>query len=554
VKQRMHRDPLLRLLSLLLPFWRGILLAVILGALTILSSISLMALSAWLISAASLHPSIADLGVAVVGVRFFGIARAVFRYLERLVSHETTFRLLAELRVNFYRRIEPLAPARLMSQRSGDLLSRAVTDIESLQFVLLRGAAPPLVALVSLLALTAFLGRFDLLIAATALLFMLAAAVGLPLLSAWSSEASGDQRVQTRAALNAALVDAVQGMAESVVYGQQHTQIEQIAHLSEKAAQAERQNNRIDALQTALMVLLTHGAAVLVLAVAVPRVDGIYLATLMLATTAVFEAFMPLSQAALQLGAARSAAGRLFEITDLPPAVTESGSSPAPIPERPTLQLDRVTFRYAPDLPPVLQEISLTLLPGQRIAVLGASGAGKSTLASLLLRFWEYESGSIRLGEHELRDYAHADLRAVFGVMPQRTHLFNTTIRDNIHLACPSASLAEVEQAARAAHIHDFIQSLPDGYDTIVGEDGMRLSGGERQRIALARVLLKDAPVLILDEFTANLDLVTERAVLETVLQAAAGKSLLMFTHRRVLLERMDAVYVIHHRQLKTAH
>jgi ATP-binding cassette subfamily C protein CydC len=138
--------------------------------------------------------------------------------------------------------------------------------------------------------------------------------------------------------------------------------------------------------------------------------------------------------------------------------------------------------------------------------------------------------------------------------MPQRTHLFNTTIRDNIHLACPSASLAEVEQAARAAHIHDFIQSLPDGYDTIVGEDGMRLSGGERQRIALARVLLKDAPVLILDEFTANLDLVTERAVLETVLQAAAGKSLLMFTHRRVLLERMDAVYVIHHRQLKTAH
>jgi thiol reductant ABC exporter CydC subunit len=547
----MQRDPLLRVLRLVIPFWRGITLAVILGALTILSSISLMALSAWLISAASLRPSIAELSVAVVGVRFFGISRAVFRYLERVVSHDTTFRLLAELRVSFYRLIEPLAPARLTSQRSGDLLTRAVTDIESLQQLLLRGVAPPFVGLIVIVVFSLFLGAFDPLIALIGLLFMLGAGIGLPLLSAWSSEISSVRRVQARAGLNAALVDAVQGMAEIVVYGQEHAQIKEIARLSEKAAQAEHQNSRIDALQAGLMVLLTHGSAVLVLAVAIPRIDAIYLVTLTLATTAVFEAFMPLVQAALQLGATRSAAQRLFELADLPPAVNEPEGLQLPVPKQPTLSLHRVTFRYDSDHPPIFEDISLVLAPGQRIAILGASGAGKSTLVNLLLRFWEYQSGSIRLGDYELRDYAQTDVRAIFGVMTQRPHLFNTTIRDNIHLARPSAGPTEVEQATRAAQIHDFIQSLPDRYDTVVGEDGLRLSGGERQRIALARVLLKDAPILILDEVTANLDLLTEHAVLDTILRAAVGKSLLMFTHRRVLLEQMDEVFIIHQGRLR---
>jgi thiol reductant ABC exporter CydC subunit len=538
-------------LRLVIPFWRGITLAVILGALTILSSISLMALSAWLISAASLRPSIAELSVAVVGVRFFGISRAVFRYLERVVSHDTTFRLLAELRVSFYRLIEPLAPARLTSQRSGDLLTRAVTDIESLQQLLLRGVAPPFVGLIVIVVFSLFLGAFDPLIALIGLLFMLGAGIGLPLLSAWSSEISSVRRVQARAGLNAALVDAVQGMAEIVVYGQEHAQIKEIARLSEKAAQAEHQNSRIDALQAGLMVLLTHGSAVLVLAVAIPRIDAIYLVTLTLATTAVFEAFMPLVQAALQLGATRSAAQRLFELADLPPAVNEPEGLQLPVPKQPTLSLHRVTFRYDSDHPPIFEDISLVLAPGQRIAILGASGAGKSTLVNLLLRFWEYQSGSIRLGDYELRDYAQTDVRAIFGVMTQRPHLFNTTIRDNIHLARPSAGPTEVEQATRAAQIHDFIQSLPDRYDTVVGEDGLRLSGGERQRIALARVLLKDAPILILDEVTANLDLLTEHAVLDTILRAAVGKSLLMFTHRRVLLEQMDEVFIIHQGRLR---
>ncbi len=547
----MRRDPLVRVMTLILPFWRGVMLAILLGTLTIMSSISLMALSAWLISTASLRPSIAELGVAVVGVRFFGIARAIFRYLERVVSHETTFQLLAEMRVTFYRMIEPLAPARLTSQRSGDLLSRVVSDVESLQNLLLRGVAPPLVALMTALLLTVFFSAFDPLIAATALMFMLAAGVALPLFSAWAGETAGVQRVQARAQLNAVLIDAVQGMAESVVYGQQSAQQEQIAKLSAAAAQADQRNSRLDALQAALMTLFTNGAGVMVLAVAIPRIDGVFLATVTLATIAVFEAFMPISQAALQLGATRSAAARLFETADLPPVVNDPSAS-VPMPSHPELNIDRITFRYAPDQDSVLEELSLNMSPGQRVAILGESGSGKSTLVSVLMRFWDYQGGAIRLGDHELRQYAQADIRSVFGVMSQRTHLFNTTIRDNIHLARTNASVVEVEEAAKQAQIHDFIVSLPHGYDTIVGEDGFQLSGGERQRIALARVLLKNAPILILDEPTANLDVLTERAVLETILDTTRGKTLLLLTHRRVLLGRMDQVYILRDKRLQT--
>ncbi len=540
------RNPLLRVLRLALPFWRGMALATLLGVLTIASGVSLMATSAWLISKAALQPSIAELSVAVVGVRFFGIARGVFRYLERLVSHETTFRLLAHLRVEFYKSLEPLAPARLVSLHTGDLLSRVVGDIESLQNLYLRAVAPPLVAVVSAVLLTIFLNLFDPLVALVALVFMLAAGILVPLLAWWSSERPGRQRVAARAELNAALVDNIQGMAEALVYGRAAAQLEGVRALSERLAAEERRIAHHDALQLAFSIFLTSGAGLAVLAAAIPRVDGVYLATVTLATIAVFEAFQPLVQAAVQLGGTAQAARRLFEIADLPPAVTDrapAGSVTAD--EHPALEIRDLSFRYAADAPLVLDRVSLALQPGERIAILGESGAGKSTLVNLLLRFWDYEGGQIALGGHELRDYDQTDVRDLLGVMTQRTYLFNTTIRENIHIARIAASPEEIEAAARQAEIHDFILSLPDGYDTVVGEDGGRLSGGERQRIALARALLKNAPILILDEATANLDAITERAVMQTVLRVTAGRSLLVFTHRHVFLDRMDRVYII---------
>lgn len=545
----MTRSPLLRVLRLTLPFWRGMVLAALLGALTIASSVSLMATSAWLISKAALQPSIAELSIAVVGVRFFGIARGVFRYAERLVAHETTFRLLAHLRVEFYKALEPLAPARLISLRSGDLLSRAIDDIESLQNLYLRAVAPPLVAVVIAIGLTLFLRLFDPLIALVALAFMLAAGVFVPVIAWRGSQQSGTRSVEVRAELNATLLDDIQGMADVHVYGQADAYLRRIDSLSQQLAAEESRAAHSDALQLALSVGLTSSAALAVLAVAIPRIDGLYLATVSLATIAAFEAFAPLAQAAVNLGANAQVARRLFEIADLPPAIIDP-AQPAPLPGNPALDIHDLSFRYAANAPLILDGITLRLQPGERVAILGESGAGKSTLVNVLLRFWDYDGGHILIGGHELRDYSQADVRDIFGVMTQRTHLFNTTIRENICIASSDAAQADVEAAARQARIHDFITSLPDGYDTLVGEDGSQLSGGERQRIALARVLLKNAPILILDEATANLDPVTERAVLETILRVTARRSLLVFTHRRVLLDQMDRVYSLHERKL----
>lgn len=546
----MKFSPLARMLRLVFPFWRGILLATLLGVLTIVSSVSLMATSTWLISKAALQPSIAELGVAVVGVRFFGIARGVFRYLERLVSHETTFRLLAHLRVEFYKAIEPLAPAGLASLQSGDLLSRVIDDIESLQNLYLRAIAPPLVAVVIVLLVTLFLSVFDTLLAITAFIFMLASGILVPLFVWRGNEKAGKKHVDLRADLNAMLVDNIQGMAETLVYGQSEPQFQRIRILGEQLDAQEQQAARYDALQLAFNIFLANGAALAVLWVAVPRIDGIYLATVTLATLAVFEAFTPLAQAAVNLGANVEAARRLFEIADLPPAVTDS-AAPVMVPENPTLEIKGLSFGYQSISPLILNNISLTIEPGQRIAILGESGSGKSTLVNVLLRFWDYDTGEILLGGHELHTFKQEDIRNVFGVMTQRTHLFNTSIGENIRIARIGSSQEAVEAAARQAQIHDFIRSLPDGYNTYVGEDGSKLSGGERQRIALARALLKKAPILILDEATANLDAKTERAVMETILQVTKGRSLLIFTHRSIFLDQMDRVYRIHQQRLE---
>lgn len=539
-----NRRTFRRLLLLALPFWRGMLLAVLLGALTIASSIGLMMTSAWLISKAGLQPSIADLSVAPPMVRFFGIARGVFRYIERLVSHEVTFRLLARVRVHFYSAIEPLAPARLSRYRSGDLLGRVVADVESLENLYIRVLSPPLVALLIGALVTLIVLGFDALVALVLLASLVAAGTGLPLL-AWSlSRGPGRDVVRTRAELNAVLVDGIQGLADTVAYGREAAQLDALEAINARMDAQERRLGQLDGLQTGLMVLAMHLAALAVLIVAIPRVEPIYLATLTLGTLAAFEAIIPLAPAAHHLGLTLQAGERLLEVVDAEPAVQDP-AAPAPPPTRAALRVQDLTFRYHPLDPPALDGVSFDLPPGKIVAVVGPSGAGKSTLANLLLRFWNYDGGSVQLDGRELRDYAQADVRAAIGVMTQRTHLFNTTIRENIAIARDGADEAAVMAAARRARVHDFIAGLPQGYATFAGEGGLSLSGGERQRIVLARVLLKGAPLTILDEATANLDAVTERAVLESIYETLGDRSLLLITHRLTLLDRAHEIIVL---------
>lgn len=546
-----------RVLGLARPIKHGMLFSVLLGAFTAGSGVALLATSAYLISAAALHPSIAALSVAIVGVRFFGIARGVFRYLERLVSHRATFRLLADLRTWVYRALEPLVPARLLEYahgevhelKSGDLLRRMVADVETLQNIYLRMVAPPVVAALVGVGMWLFLGAFGTALVLSYLTLFLLSGAGIPLLAHLLSRKIGKRIVTVRATLHAQLVEGLQGMADLIAYNQEQQQVERIQALTTALNVMQMKMARISGMQGALSNLFMNLTSWTMLLVAIPiihagRMPGVLLALLVLAAMASFEAVLPLPAAFQQMGSSLEAAKRLFEIVDRQPALP-STATPSPRADDYTITMQHVHFRYQDGERKVLSDITFTVPQGHCLAIVGPSGAGKSTLVHLLLRFWDCQRGRVMLGGHDLRCYQPDDLYTMVSVVEQETYLFNTTIRENLLLARPGATDEELVTAAQWAQLHEFVQSLPDGYETRIGEQGLRLSGGERQRIALARAFLKDAPILILDEPTVHLDAITERAVLRSLRVPHRNQTIVMVTHRFAELDMADEILVL---------
>ena len=543
---------LLRLLSFLQGSWNWVGLSILLSTLTIGSSVALIGTSSWLISTAALHPSVADLGVSVVGVRFFGISRGLFRYLERLVSHNVTFRLLARLRVWFYEKLEPLAPARLMEYKSGDLLARVIGDVETLENFYVRVVSPTLTAVLIGILVSTFFASFYLPIALVLIGFFIALGFVLPLLSQLVSRKPGQRLIAQRAELQSQLVDGIQGLPDLLAFGRAQERLQQIAATGDKYGRTQKHMARISGVHAALGTLLTNLGLWLVLLLVIPQVtagniQGVMLGTFALMTLASFEAVNPLPLAAQMWNASREAARRLFEVVNAEPVVRDqysvnAGQSPVTSHD---LRIKNLFFSYPTQRVPALDHISFEVPEGQAFAIVGPSGAGKSTIANLLLRFWDYEVGDIRLGEIALRALDQEQVRQRIALVAQNSYFFNTSIRENLRLARRGVRPEEIEQAARAAQIHEFVMNLPQGYDTLIGEQGLRLSGGERQRLAIARALLKNAPILILDEPTANLDPLTEKQVLETLFTSMKGKTSLLITHRLVGLEHMDQILVM---------
>jgi ATP-binding cassette subfamily C protein CydCD len=540
---------LLRLISFLHGSWNWVALSVLLSTLTIGSSVALIGTSAWLISTAALHPSVADLGVSVVGVRFFGITRGLFRYLERLVSHDVTFRLLARLRVWFYEKLEPLAPARLMEYKSGDLLARVIGDVETLENFYVRVISPSLTAILIGLLVSVFFASFYLPIALVLIGFFLILGLILPILSQVISRVPGQKLITQRADIQSQLVDGIQGLADLLAFGRGHDRLRQISASGEAYGSTQKQMARISGLHSALGTFFTNLGVWLVLLLVIPQIaagniQGVMLGTFSLMTLASFEAITPLPLAAQMWNASREAARRLFNVVDVKPAVKETRDKRLEI-GSPSLQFSNLSFSYPTQSIPALQHITFAVRAGQSIAIVGPSGAGKSTITNLLLRFWDYDAGDITLGGVSLKELDQDEVRKRFALVSQNSYFFNTTIRENLRLARRSASQQEIEAAARAAHIHAFIINLTKGYDTLIGEQGLRLSGGERQRLAIARALLKNAPILIFDEPTANLDPQTEKQVLDTLFEAMKNKTALLITHRLVGLENVDEILVM---------
>ncbi len=538
-----------RLLKVAGTFRNWMALSVLLGFLTVGSSVGLMMTSAFIIAKAALHPSIAELNVAIVGVRFFGIARGVFRYLERLVSHETTFRLLARFRVWFYRALEPLAPARLMRYRSGDLLGRLVSDVESLENIFIRVISPPFVAGLVVVLMWLLLGMFSLQFAWLLTAFLIFSGVGIPYLSYRLSRSTGQELSKVQAEMNNLSIDAVQGMAELLVFGRANDHLEKLNAVNRRLVSLQRRLALIEGANEALLGLSMNLAVGAILYVSIPHVsasllNGIYLSVIVLGVMSAFEGVSTLPEAARFWEHSRQAAQRIFEIIDAPPTVVDPPEFIAR-PSRISLELEHLTFRYPEEPHPVLNDLSFTLPAGESLAIVGPSGAGKTTLIHLLLRFWDYREGTIRIGGKELRSLPQEEVRKMFSVVSQRSHLFTGTIRENLLLARPEASEAELIAAARRAEIHDFISRLPEGYDTEIGEMGMHLSGGERQRIVIARAILKNAPIFIFDEPTANLDALTEQKILKTLWKLNRDHTVLLITHRLVGLENVNRILVL---------
>ncbi|MFN8435579.1 MAG: thiol reductant ABC exporter subunit CydD [Anaerolineales bacterium] len=555
-----HQPSILpRLFTFLRGNWHRVALSVLLSSITILASVALMGTSAWLISTAAIAVSVADLGVSTVGTRFFGITRAIFRYLERLVSHDVTFRLLAKLRVWFYEKLEPLAPARLMNFRSGDLLARVIGDVETLENFYVRVVSPPLTAIVVGTFTAIFLASFYPLLAPVYLTFYLSLGLILPILAQTTSRKSAEQTISLRADLQTNLVDGIQGMADLIAYGRADERLTQIAATADHYGNAQRRMARVTGIHSALGTLLTNLGMWTILFLTIPQIingniAGPMLASLTLLTLASFEAVLPLPLAAQMWNSAREAAKRLFEVVDVEPEITENSeqrivnSKNAPLISN--IQLSNLSFTYPTQTTLALQDVTFNLHPSTSLAIIGPSGAGKSTITNLLLRFWDYQVGEITLGGESLKALNQDEVRARCGVVSQSTYFFNTSIYENLRFARKKVTREEVEAACKSAQIHDFIMSLPKGYDTMIGEQGLRLSGGERQRLAIARALIKDAPILILDEPTANLDPLTEQQVLETLFKVMKEKTSLLITHRLIGLENMDEILVMHHGQI----
>jgi thiol reductant ABC exporter CydC subunit len=525
-------------------------LSVLLGALAVGFGIALMATAGYLISRAAEHPPILSLTVTIVLVRFFGLARPIARYLERLTSHDLALRALARIRARFYARLEPLAPAELDAYRRGDLLSRMVGDVDALQGLYLRGIGPPLVALLT--GAACVLATAIVLPEAAAILAvgLIVGGIAVPALAAYLGRVAGRRQAAARGELSALLVELLRGAPELVVYGRERDMMARVRDADAELARLGRRDALTAGLADALSILVAGLTAAGVLAVAVSAhdagaLDRVLVATLALLALASFEAVASLPGTARELASLLASGRRILELTDRAPRIADPLRPAAPPPASATIALESVTARYADEEEPALDGIDLRLEPGKRVALVGPSGSGKTTVVNLLLRFLDPEGGRVTIAGRDLREYRQEDVRRVFALAGQEAHVFDSTIRENLRLARPTASEGELVDVLQRVRLAEWVAGLPDGIDTRVGEEGMELSGGQRQRVVLARALLADAPVLVLDEPTAHLDPATAEALMDDALDSAEERSVLLITHRREGLARMDEVVAL---------
>ncbi len=542
-------------LKLFKPHSGWLLGGIILSLLTAFASIALLTLSGWFISASAIAGLVVIDGNApafnfmlpAAQIRALAITRTLGRYGERLVTHEATFRVLAGIRSWFFQQLIPLVPGRLSALRSGDLLSRMTADIDALDALYLRLLAPAVVAIIGVTVVTVFLAFYAPVISLATGLMLLIASVLVPWIFNRLGQSGAEHMVVLAANFRIRQVDMMQGFADLIAnqaYGRFSDFLEQFSDLM---LNTQRQNNRLSAISSAITFLLAQITVLLALVLAAilfkeGLLSGTDLALLVFCVLAAFELVTPLPVALQMLAKTQKAARRIRLVTEMSPTTPQHIQTVA-LPERYDLQLNEVSFRYPDQQNWVLKNISLAIPQGSKIAIVGVSGSGKTTLLHLLMRYYDPDQGRVLLAEHNLKQLDTDQLMTCFGVLSQRSQLFAASIKQNLLIAKPNALATELDAAIQAAGLEKFISYLPEGLDTWVGESGVKVSGGEARRIALARLYLKNAPVLILDEPTEGLDSDTERDVFKALANFAKDKTVIMVTHREAGLGLVDIVY-----------
>jgi len=542
-------------LKLFKPYSAWLLGGIVLSLITSLAAIVLLTLSGWFISASALAGLMVVDGqvlafnfmLPAAQIRALAITRTLGRYGERLVTHEATFRVLAELRSWFFQHLIPLVPGRLALLRSGDLLSRMTADIDALDALYLRLVAPLTVAIIGGVAVTVFLAAYAPVISLTNGLFLLAAGVVVPWLFNRLGREGAERITVLMANYRIRQVDTLQGLADLMANQAYERFSAFLSRFSERLIHTQRQNNRLTAISSALTFLLAQLSVLVALVLAAVLfanrvLTGPEVALVVFCVLVAFELVTPLAMAMQMLAKTLTAAGRIRQVAEMTPTIQQPVQALS-LPEEFALQVSGVSFRYSEQQDWVLKDLNLMIPQGYKIAIVGASGSGKTTLLHLLMRYYDPELGQVSLGGQSLTSVGSDPLMSCFGVLSQRTQLFAASIKENLLLAKPTATDLELAAAIKATGLEKFISYLPEGLGTWVGESGVKVSGGEARRIALARLYLKDAPILILDEPTEGLDAETERDVLQALSHFSVHKTVIMVTHREAGLGWVDEVY-----------
>ncbi|ADW73069.1 ABC transporter, CydDC cysteine exporter (CydDC-E) family, permease/ATP-binding protein CydC [Rahnella aceris] len=531
-------------------------LGVILAIVTLLASIGLLTLSGWFL-AASAVAGVAGLYsfnymLPAAGVRGAAIFRTAGRYAERLVSHDATFRVLAHLRVFTFTKILPLSPGGIAHFRQADLLNRLVADVDTLDHLYLRVISPLVSALVVIILVTFGLSFLDVKLALTLGAIMLVLMLLLPVIFYRAGKPAGRELTALRSSYRMQLTSWLQGQSELVVFGAQSRFRQQLNDIEQRWMLRQQQQAKLTGLSQAMVIAAAGLTVTLMLWLAAGGINqfpqpGALIALFVFTPLAAFEALGPVAAAFQHLGQVIASAQRVSQIIDQPADVTFPSQGPL-AGERVSLSLKNVTFSYPGQPLPVLKNINLDVRAGEHIALLGQTGCGKSTLLQLLTRAWDISNGTLEINGHPVADYDEATLRKMITVVSQRAHVFNTTLRENLRMASPQSTDEQIADALKQVDLHVLLEN--EGLNAWLGEGGRQLSGGEQRRIGLARALLHDAPLWLLDEPTEGLDAETEQHILALLHKHCQNKTLLLVTHRLHGLEALDRICVMEEGQI----